>query len=84
MTTATASKRRRWHRRRAKIWTSDNVADFLDSLGRGLRLKRALLVGIDYYEHFAPLYGCANDAEALLRLLAKNEDGGPNLHDAAL
>ena len=42
-------------------------------------MKRALLVGIDYYENFTPLYGCANDAAAVHPLLAKNEDGGPNL-----
>jgi len=28
-------------------------------------MKRALLVGIDYYENFTPLYGCANDAAAV-------------------
>lgn len=42
-------------------------------------MKRALLVGIDHYENFPPLYGCANDAAALHPLLAKNEDGSPNL-----
>jgi len=42
-------------------------------------MKRALLVGIDYYENFSPLYGCANDAAAVHPLLAKNEDGSPNL-----
>lgn len=42
-------------------------------------MKRALLVGIDHYENFSPLYGCANDAEAVEPLLATNEDGSPNL-----
>src|SRR5262245_31996632 len=42
-------------------------------------MKRALLVGIDYYETFPPLYGCANDAAAMHPLLEQNEDGGPNL-----
>jgi hypothetical protein len=42
-------------------------------------MKRALLVGIDYYENFSPLNGCANDAEAIEPLLATNEDEGPNL-----
>jgi Caspase domain len=53
-------------------------------------MKRALLVGIDYYENFQQLYGCANDAAAIHPLLQRNEDGGPNLdcrlasaHDAA-
>jgi len=42
-------------------------------------VKRALLVGIDYYDNFAPLHGCANDAAALHPLLARNEDDSPNL-----
>jgi len=42
-------------------------------------MKRALLVGIDYYENFQQLYGCANDAAAIHPLLQRNEDGGPNL-----
>jgi hypothetical protein len=42
-------------------------------------MKRALLVGIDHYDNFPPLYGCANDAAALEPLLAHNEDGSPNL-----
>ena len=42
-------------------------------------MKRALLVGIDHYENFSPLYGCANDAEAIEPLLATNEDDSPNL-----
>lgn len=42
-------------------------------------MKRALLVGINHYENFAPLYGCANDAAALHPLLARNEDGSPNM-----
>jgi hypothetical protein len=42
-------------------------------------MKRALLVGIDYYENFSRLYGCANDAAAIHPLLQRNEDGGPNL-----
>ena len=42
-------------------------------------MKRALLVGIDYYENFSPLYGCANDAAAMHPLLQRNEDGGLNL-----
>ncbi len=42
-------------------------------------MKRALLVGIDYYENFQQLYGCANDAAAVHPLLQRNEDGGPNL-----
>jgi uncharacterized caspase-like protein len=42
-------------------------------------MKRALLVGIDYYENFSSLYGCANDADAMYPLLKRNEDDSPNL-----
>jgi hypothetical protein len=42
-------------------------------------MKRALLIGIDYYDIFSPLNGCANDATALHPLLARNEDDSPNL-----
>ncbi|MBJ2120857.1 caspase family protein [Arthrobacter sp. MSA 4-2] len=41
-------------------------------------MKRALLVGIDSYTSFNNLGGCANDAEALEPLLARNEDNSPN------
>ena len=42
-------------------------------------MKRALLVGIDYYENFPELSGCVNDADALHPLLARNADDSPNL-----
>lgn len=42
-------------------------------------MKRALLVGIDRYDNFSSLAGCANDAQALYPLLARNEDASPNL-----
>jgi hypothetical protein len=42
-------------------------------------MKRALLVGIDHYDNFPNLGGCANDAAALHPLLARNEDDSPNL-----
>ncbi|MGM9471321.1 caspase family protein [Pseudarthrobacter sp. YS3] len=41
-------------------------------------MKRALLLGIDHYSAFSNLGGCANDAEALEPLLARNEDNTPN------
>jgi hypothetical protein len=40
-------------------------------------MRRALLVGIDNYEHSA-LTGCVNDATSMRDLLARNEDGEPN------
>ncbi|GAA3584062.1 caspase family protein [Klugiella xanthotipulae] len=42
-------------------------------------MKRALLVGIDYYQDVGPLFGCVNDASSLHPLLARNEDDSPNL-----
>jgi hypothetical protein len=41
-------------------------------------MKRALLVGIDEYESASPLKGCVNDVNALMPLLARNEDDSPN------
>jgi uncharacterized caspase-like protein len=41
-------------------------------------MKRALLVGVDDYEHFSGLSGCVNDVVALSPLLARDEDGAPN------
>lgn len=42
-------------------------------------MKRALLVGIDHYDNYNNLGGCANDAQALHPLLSRNEDDSPNL-----
>lgn len=42
-------------------------------------MKRALLVGIDFYVSVNHLAGCANDVRALLPLLARNEDDSPDL-----
>ena len=41
-------------------------------------MKRALLVGIDSYASAPPLSGCVNDVNALMPLLARNEDDSPN------
>ncbi|WP_218748502.1 caspase domain-containing protein [Rhodococcus sp. FH8] len=41
-------------------------------------MKRALLVGIDYYSEFDSLSGCVNDVAALRPLLSRNEDDSPN------
>lgn len=41
-------------------------------------IKRALLVGIDNYKNFNNLAGCVNDVNALLPLLARNEDDSSN------
>lgn len=41
-------------------------------------MKRALLVGIDDYDHFRPLGGCVNDVSAITPLMSRNEDRSPN------
>jgi hypothetical protein len=43
-------------------------------------MKRALLVGIDDYDHMNGLDGCVNDVNALLPLLSRNEDDSPNFN----
>lgn len=48
------------------------------SAAKGNGLNRALLVGIDEYRHARGLAGCAADAQALARLLARHEDGTRN------
>ena len=40
--------------------------------------KRALLVGIDHYDHVSSLGGCVADAEAINELIQQQEDGTPN------
>ena len=40
--------------------------------------KRALLVGIDHYDHVSGLSGCVRDVEAVADVLATNGDGSPN------
>jgi hypothetical protein len=40
--------------------------------------KRALLVGIDHYQHMPPLSGCVADALDMGKLLERHDDGSPN------
>jgi uncharacterized caspase-like protein len=40
--------------------------------------KRALLVGINDYDHFTSLNGCVADAEAMTEVLRRNGDGSVN------
>jgi hypothetical protein len=44
----------------------------------GGQVKRALLIGIDDYDHAAGLAGCVNDVAALRPLLARHADDSPN------
>lgn len=41
-------------------------------------MKRALLIGIDKYEHLGDVKGCVDDAKALVPLLARHWDGSSN------
>jgi hypothetical protein len=41
-------------------------------------MRIALIVGINYYEHGSPLYGCVDDAHAIKATLERNGDGSVN------
>ena len=41
-------------------------------------MKKALVVGIDYYHSVAALHGCVNDAYAVKNVLERNSDGTVN------
>ncbi len=41
-------------------------------------MRRALVVGVDYYANVSPLYGCVNDAYSVKSVLERNSDGTVN------
>lgn len=41
-------------------------------------MRKALIVGINYYQHASSLYGCVNDAHAVKASLERNSDGSVN------
>ncbi|MGV9976136.1 caspase family protein [Micromonospora wenchangensis] len=41
-------------------------------------MRKALIVGIDYYTHFSELSGCVNDANAVRAVLERHADGRLN------
>lgn len=41
-------------------------------------MRKALIVGIDHYEHFGPLSGCVNDAYGVHSALERHADGSIN------
>ena len=41
-------------------------------------MRKALVVGIDYYQNFSQLRGCVNDAHAVSSILERHGDGTPN------
>ena len=40
--------------------------------------RKALIVGMEHYDHCTPLVGCINDANNIAQLLSKNEDCSDN------
>jgi hypothetical protein len=47
-------------------------------------MRKALVVGLDYYSCTNPLHGCVNDAHAVKDVLARNSDGTLNFDVKAL
>lgn len=41
-------------------------------------MRKALIVGIDHYEHISGLSGCVNDAHAVKQVLERHSDGSAN------
>lgn len=41
-------------------------------------MRKALIVGIDFYHHIAHLHGCVNDAHAMKAVLDRHSDGSVN------
>jgi len=41
-------------------------------------MRKALVVGIDFYDNVSPLYGCVNDSFAVKSMLDRNADGSVN------
>ena len=41
-------------------------------------MRKALIIGIDHYEHIGPLSGCVKDACAVRDVLERHADGSVN------
>lgn len=41
-------------------------------------MRKALVVGIDHYQHISPLFGCVNDAHSVRTVLERHADGTVN------
>lgn len=41
-------------------------------------MRKALVIGIDYYDHVTPLHGCVNDSYNVKAVLERNSDGSVN------
>jgi Caspase domain len=47
-------------------------------------MRKALVVGIDYYSHISGLHGCVNDAHSVKGVLERHGDGTVNFGVALL
>jgi hypothetical protein len=47
-------------------------------------MRKALVVGIDYYQNISPLFGCVNDAHSVKAVLERDSDGTVNFGVIAL
>lgn len=47
-------------------------------------MRKALIVGVDYYKHIKPLHGCVNDAYAVNSVLERHSDGTLNFANPKL
>lgn len=47
-------------------------------------MRKALVVGINHYDHFSPLYGCVDDAHSVKAALDRNADGTINFSSKLL
>jgi hypothetical protein len=47
-------------------------------------MRKALIVGIDYYDHLGDLRGCVNDANSVYSVLERNSDGTINFQSPKL
>lgn len=43
-------------------------------------MRKALVVGVDYYDHINALHGCVNDAHSVKSMLDRDSDGSVNFH----
>ena len=41
-------------------------------------MRKALVVGIDYYDEISPLHGCVNDSYSVKNVLERHSDGTLN------
>jgi hypothetical protein len=58
-------------------WNDKNISDFIDSLWEPTT-RKALIVGIDYYDRIPGLSGWVNDANAVKSVLERHADNTTN------